>query len=152
MHREPARCYPGTLRAVRSTTRLLLAAVLCASLPSPAHAAEEEPAAVRAEMLYSRIPPDILVNLRGSGGHYLMVTAEIQTSRQADIDNALYHAAAIRHHMLMSMGEVAYRDALSPEGRVRLGEQSLAIVRRVLDEETGDNDVRAVLFSSYLVE
>ena len=144
------RCYPDTVRGVSFPLLSLLLALLVAAPPIPAAAAEGE--AAPAPLLYGRIPPDIIVNLRGSGAHYLMVTAEIQTRSQADIENVLHHAAAIRHHMLMSMGEVGYREALTPEGRQQLADEALAIVRRVLAEEAGGNEVEAVLFTSYLVE
>jgi len=156
---------------------LLLAVALCGSLPTGVGAAEEATAesagevtgevtgdaaeeatgeateeAVQSAAHYTRLAPDILVNLRGSGGHYLMVTAEVQTRSAADVEKVMQHAPAIRHHMLMSMGEMGYREALTVEGRQKLADDSLAIIRRVLDEETGANEVVAVLFTSYLVE
>ena len=126
------------------------AAALLAAGPGRAWASEDEGA--DRQVLYTKLHPDIIVNLRGSGSHYLMVTAQVQTPSRADVDNTQVHLPAIRHHMLMMMGEMGYREALTPEGRQKLADETLAIVRRVLDEEVGENAVERVLFTSYLVE
>ena len=153
MSRNAFGWYRGATRCVSAT---LLALTLNGAALPPAHAqgtaAEATPVESRPGSLFTKLYPDFIVNLRGNGSHFLMVTTQVQTRAQVDIDNALKHRPALRHHLLMLLGDVSYRDALSPEGRLKLAEDALAVVRRVLDEEAGGSEIEAVLFTSYLVE
>ena len=148
----------ATLRVSAALLALcLIAAVLVPARQASATAEAAEEVAAQAsdsgdELLYTKLYPDFIVNLRGSGSHFLMVTTQIRTRLQSDIDNALLHLPALRHNLLMLMGEISYRDALSVEGRQKLADDALAAIQRVLDEEVGGSEVEAVLFTDYLVE
>ncbi len=144
--------YRGATRDVSAWLLPLLLAMTFMLFPGAGDAASDAPPAATGELLFTKLSPDIIVNLRGSGSHYLMVTAQLQTRRPEDILNAQRHLPALRHNLLMMMGGFDYREAMTLEGRQKLADESLAIVRRVLDEEAGSNAVEAVLFTSYLVE
>ena len=150
MPKAHRRWYRGAAGAV-SATLLVFLSLLSLAPPGTALAGEA-PATEPGELLFAKLHPDFIVNLRGAGSHFLMVTAQIQTRRPEDVQNALHHLPALRHELLMIMGELGFRDALSLEGRQKLAEDSLTAVRRVLDEETGGNAVEAILFTDYQVE
>ena len=155
MPQYTSRWYPRSAATGSGLAIFLLGLVLTGTpvlLPAAEQATAEAAGVAKAELLFARLTSDLVVNLRGSGAHYLMVTAELQTRSQTDNDNAQPHAPAIRHQLLMNMGEMGYREALTIEGRQKLAEQALQTVREVLDEEAGGNNVEAVLFTSYLVE
>lgn len=126
---------------------MLLLLCMAHILPAPGLSAKEAKD-------YVKIHPDLVVNLQSDDGQdrLLLVTLRAQVNTAAQRDALVRHMPAVRHELLMFMSEQPYLHLRSGEGRSWLQNEALRVIREALQEQTGQPQVKAVVFAEYVLE
>ncbi len=126
-------------------------AMLMLLLSTGLHAAED--GAKPAEAEYYKLRPDLVANLQSRGRpHFLMLTAQVMSRGSDGIKAAQYHTPALRHQILLLMGDQSANVLKTLEGKKKLQADILAIIQEVLTEETGEPQIEAVYFTDFVIE
>ncbi len=113
-------------------------------------AAEED---TPAEAKYYKLRPDLVANLQSRGrSHFLMLTAQVMSRGPEGIKQAQYHLPALRHQILLLMGDQSYSTLKTLKGKKKLQGDILAIIQEILTEETGESQIEAVYFTDFVIE
>ncbi len=120
-------------------------------LPSTGLQAAEEAPQAGAE--YYKLHPDLIANLQGGGrAHFLMLTVQLMSRGPDGIKYAKYHAPALRHQVLLLMGDQSHSALTTLEGKKKLQADVLAAIQKVLTEETGEAQIEGAYFTNFVIE
>jgi flagellar FliL protein len=102
---------------------------------------------------YLALDPAFVVNLAGAdSSRYLQVSVEVMTRDSKAIDGLKLHMPAIRNNLLMLFGQKTTEDLSGREGREALRQLALTEVQKVMREETGDDAIEALYFTSFVTQ
>jgi flagellar FliL protein len=112
-----------------------------------AHGSEKRPAK------YLALDPAFVVNLAGpDADRYLQVQVELMTRDAQAADAIKLHTPAIRDRLLLLFGTRTAAELASRDGRESLRQLALAEVQKVMHEETGEDAVEALYFTSFVTQ
>ncbi len=102
---------------------------------------------------YVAIDPPFVVNITdGQSLRFMQVTAQFKVAN-ADSANAINtHISAIRHSILMLLGDQTVRDVYTTRGKEKLRQQCLAEAKKVLSAYTDTNGIENIYFTSFIIQ
>ena len=102
---------------------------------------------------YLSLEPAFVVNLAGpDADRYLQVQVELMTRDPLAADAIKLHTPAIRDRLLLLFGTKTADELSAREGREALRQLALAEVQKVMQEETGEDAVEALYFTSFVTQ
>jgi flagellar FliL protein len=102
---------------------------------------------------YLSLEPAFVVNLAGADAdRYLQVQVELMTRDPLAADSIKLHTPAIRDRLLLLFGTKTAEELSAREGRENLRQLALAEVQKVMNEETGEDSVEALYFTSFVTQ
>jgi len=117
------------------------------------HAEEAESESAEASgqsVAYMDLSPAFVVNLDGkeSDIRYLQVNMSVMVGKESELEIVRKHSPVLRHHLNMLFSSLDFNDINNTEGKNKLTEESLKVVRDALKKATGKPIVKAVYFNS----
>lgn len=113
-------------------------------------AAAESSEASGNTVAYMDLSPAFVVNLDGkeSDIRYLQVNMSVMVGKESELEIVRKHSPVLRHHLNMLFSSLDFNDINNTEGKKKLTEESLKVVRDALKKATGKPIVKAVYFNS----
>ena len=121
-------------------------------LPIPLMAADEEAAAD--EATYFELSPPFVVNLQDTGKRIRFLQARIQVFARsnASIEEVKTHNAPLRDALITLLSSQSRADINTSQKKKALQEKALNLVKKVLKEETGKEQVEGLYFTNFVVQ
>ena len=120
---------------------------------SKADGDEEDDGGPKQPAQYLALDPAFVVNLAGTDAdRYLQVQVELMTRDPLAADAIKLHTPAIRDRLLLLFGTKTAEELASRDGRESLRQLALAEVQKVMNEETGEDSVEALFFTSFVTQ
>jgi flagellar FliL protein len=114
---------------------------------------EEDGGGAKQPAKYLAMDPAFVVNLAGpDADRYLQVQVELMTRDPLAADAIKLHTPAIRDRLLLLFGTKTAEELASRDGRESLRQLALAEVQKVMNEETGEDAVEALYFTSFVTQ
>lgn len=128
-------------------------ATLASGLPAAEGTAVAAPAKPRGPAIYHALEPAFIANLEGERHQrFLQVQVDVMSRNAKSIESVKVHAPQIRSRLLMLFGQQTPAQLATREGKESLQAAVLDEVRAILLAETGDADVEAVFFSTFVMQ
>lgn len=132
-------------------SRLLLLSVM--TFMSVSTLAEDEEAAPAPKAQYVELKPSFVANFGGGGKlKYLKADISLRVPSPAAADTIEAHKPLVRHEIVMLFSRQTDQTMTAPGGQEQVRAEALAAVKAVLKEETGDEQVDDLLFTSFVVQ
>ena len=111
-------------------------------------------AAPKAAPIYYKFDPAFVVNFGGAGSaRYFQVTVECMSRDQAILDTLKNNDPAVRNDLVLLFSSQDSNSLLSTDGKEKLRAETLAAIRKVLDEEGADGkQIEQVYFTSFVIQ
>lgn len=114
---------------------------------------EPEPEIPKEPANYVALEPAFIVNLdAGHSQRFLQVQVEVMTRDRGMVEKIQLHAPRIRSALLLLFGQQKPEDLATRAGKERLQAEVLAEIQEILVAETGESDVEAVYFTSFVMQ
>jgi flagellar FliL protein len=123
--------------------------------PDPKAAAEAAAkAAEKAPALYVALDPPFVVNFEAEQlVRFLQVTVQVMSRDPATIDLIKTNDPVVRNDLLLLLGNQNYTTISSREGKEKLRQQALEVVRKVVTNAGGKaSKVEAIYFTSFVMQ
>lgn len=115
--------------------------------------AAEEEAAPKDPAHYFALEPAFVVNLDDEHAQrFLQVQVQVMTRNEALLEEIERHAPRIRSALLLLFGQQKAENLVSRAGKEQLQADVLAEVQRIIKEETGEDGIEAVYFTSFVMQ
>jgi len=103
--------------------------------------------------VYIPIEPAFVVNFTDTDkARFLQITMEVM-SRNPEVPALIEtHLPAIRNNLVLLFSSQTYEVISTLEGKEALREETLIVVQEILEEETGDEGIEAVYFTSIVMQ
>lgn len=106
-----------------------------------------------AQTVYLDFEQPFVVNFQDEGQlRYLQITVSVMASQQAAIDAVKRHMPLIRNNLVMLFSGMSRDAALSREGKEKIRKDAEAEVQKVLKEQTGKPGIKALYFTSFVMQ
>ena len=111
---------------------------------------DEAAAASGDSVAYLDLSPAFVVNLDGkeSDVRYLQINMSVMVDQESDLEMVKTHMPVLRHHLNMLFSSLDFNDISDREGKNKLTDETLKVVRDSLKEAAGKPLVKAVFFNS----
>lgn len=130
---------------------ILIAAIVSLFGAGVASAADEE-GAERKPVAYFSLKPSIISNVQGNA-HYARCDVQLMTKDVRNLELIRIHAPALRHELLLLLGDQQGDNLLTPAGREGFRKQALTAVKKALEKQTGKKGVvDDLFFTSFFVQ
>ena len=114
---------------------------------------DEEGDDVPQAAVYLPIDPAFVVNFASQGkARFLQITVEVMTRDETVPDKVKLHMPVIRNNLMLLFSTQTYDTASTLEGKESLREEALEVVQQILEEETGDQGIEAIYFTSFVMQ
>jgi flagellar FliL protein len=125
--------------------------------PKPDATAAEAPAekaTPKTAALYFKFDPAFVVNFGGEGSaRYLQVMVEAMTRDPPTLEMIKNNEPAVRNDLVMLFSSQDNATLLSPDGKEKLRNATLEVVRKIVTAEGGDpKSVENVYFTSFVIQ
>ena len=99
---------------------------------------------------YLLLDPAFVVNLEAgdSGIRYLQLNLSVMVAQESELELVKKHMPVIRHNLNLLFGSLDFNDIRSREGKQKLTDESLKVIRDALQSSIGKPVVQAVFFNS----
>jgi flagellar protein FliL len=129
----------------------ILLALLCVSVTSTVYAEDAEPVSIQ----YHGLKPPFVANFGSENGKklkFLKADISVRVSSGTAITEVMNHDALVRHQIVMLLSRQSEKSLSSSAGQEKLRKEALKIVQETLGEETGDEQIDDLLFTSFVVQ
>ncbi len=99
---------------------------------------------------YFALKPSLIANVQGKA-RYARCDIQIMVDEDTLPDIQL-HASAIRHELLLLLGDQKGESLQDPKGKERFRQTALSAVGKVVKTLTGKNSVKDLFFTSFFVQ
>ena len=113
---------------------------------------DAQPAPEDAPPIYYAVESPFVVNLEGDRLRFLQIELELVAGDQGVLDAVERHMPRIRNDLIMLFSGVEYDRIRQKEGRESLQEAAHAEIVEVLETEDEPADLRAVLFTNFIIQ
>ena len=120
--------------------------------PETEKAEDAEPTPKDAPPIYYAIESPFVVNLEGKRLRFLQLKVELVAGEQGVLDAVERHMPRIRNDLIMLFSGVEYDRIRQKDGRESLQEAAHDKIVEVLEAEDEPADLRAVLFTNFIVQ
>lgn len=93
-----------------------------------------------------------MVNLKGSGKHYLRANIQVMAKGEDVIEDVKKHQALIRHELILLLSEQELGGIASPDGREHLRQDALQVIQDALRTTTGRPGIKGVYFTNFVTQ
>ena len=105
------------------------------------------------EVFYETLNPPFVVNFEDKNYvRFLQVSVDVMTESQPAIENVKKHMPVIRNNIVLILGEVTYADISTREGKEGLRTRILEDIQKVLKKRAGDESVKELFFTSFVMQ
>jgi flagellar FliL protein len=112
-----------------------------------------EPEVPKSPAQYVALDPAFIVNLDDERSQrFLQVQVELMSRNPKSIEQIQRHAPRIRSQLLLLFGQQKAEDLSTRAGKEKLQTDVLAEVQAILKAETGEAEVEAVYFTSFVMQ
>jgi flagellar FliL protein len=127
--------------------------LLSCFIPGLALAADEEEGeeAEKTQVAYFSLSPSLITNVQ-EGARYLRCDVQLMTKDAANLEAIRLHAPAIRHELLLLMGEQKGKALKTASGKEKLRKMALKAAAKVMKKQTGKESVDDLFFTAYFVQ
>ncbi len=133
----------------------LFALILALTLPVTAFAEDEEEAAegeeAQLQSAYHSLKPSLTTNVQGDA-KYVRCDVQIMTKDDRNLEQIQLHSPALRHEMLLLLGDQKGEKLKTPAGKEALRKQALKALGKVMQELTGKNTIDGLFFTAFFVQ
>ncbi len=136
-----------------SIFRILLACSFMFSISQPTWAEESDIPAPSA--IYYAIQEPFTINFLNQSqqkARYLQIRVALKSSNADSIASAEENLPMLQDALLDLFSAQTYADMLSTEGRIALQQTALDTVKSILNEETGNDEIDAIYFTSFILQ
>ncbi len=115
----------------------------------------EEEATESTPAIYYAIEEPFTINFLNQSkkqARYLQIKVTLKSTDQAAIDNAKLNLPMIQDALLDLFSDQSYDQVNSVEGRTELQQQTLDTIKTLLKEETDNDAIDAVYFTSFILQ
>ncbi len=121
--------------------------------PVEGEEAEAEAVVPKEPANYHALEPAFVVNLESEHSQrYLQVQVEVMSRKPKTIEQVQRHTPRIRSSLLLLLGQQRAEDLATRPGKEKLQADVLAEIQNILRAETGEADVEAVYFTSFVMQ
>lgn len=140
-------------RILKKMMRLVSLLILTCSMISPgfALAADEEEGQEKKPAVYYSVKPSLIANVTGKA-KYARCDIQLMVADEESLAGVQLHAPAIRHELLLLLGEQKGEDLKDPKGKERFRQSALSAVGSVVKAQTGTNSIKDLFFTSFFVQ
>lgn len=128
--------------------------MLCLIVSGAALAADEETAQQqeqKAPALFHKLSPSLVTNVQGSAA-YVRCDVQLMTRGEANLEQIALHQAALRHELLLLLGDQQGDMVKTPKGKEKLRKSALKAVNRVMDGMDCSKCVDDLYFTGFFVQ
>ena len=100
---------------------------------------------------YFSLKPSLIANVQGKA-RYARCDIQLMANGEESIPDLKLHAPAIRHELLLLLGDQKGEDLMSPQGKEKFRRNALSAAGKVIKEQTGVNSVKDLFFTSFFVQ
>lgn len=100
---------------------------------------------------YYQVKPSLVANL-ASGGKYIRCDVQLMTNDELFLEELNLHGPAIRHSLLLLLSEQDGKSIKSPSGKEALRKKALSTLGKLMQELSGKNELKALFFTTFLVQ
>ena len=136
------------VQAIRAIALVLLTLLLIPLTLSAADKQQKEPPT---PINYYPIKPSLVANL-ASGGRYIRCDIQLMTNDETLLEDLRRHDPAIRHTLLMLLSDQDGNKIKTPEGKEALRKEALSQIRTLIKKESGKTSLKALFFTTFLVQ
>ncbi len=132
---------------------VLFAFILLTFLPALLWANDEDVAPAQA--IYYSIPEPFTISFleqSNQQARFLQINVSLMAYDQAILDSAELNLPMLQDALRTLFSEQSFASVSSVEGRKTLQTRSLETVKTILKEETGQDDLAAVYFTSFILQ
>lgn len=116
---------------------------------------EKKKGEIPAPAKYFAMDPPFVVNLTGGsedGPRYLQVEVQLMTRDEEALKHLEENAPAIRANLLMLFSQVKATEIADRAGKEKLQQEALHETQKLMEEETGEECVDELLFTSFVTQ
>ncbi len=113
---------------------------------------EEAEAEEEAPPIYIALDPFVVNFDNPTVARFLQVKLQVMTRSPETAKAIEEHMPVIRNALVMLFSGQKYEDVATREGKERLRQRTLAEIRKVLEERTGDPGVEDVYFTAFVMQ
>jgi len=136
---------------MRLFSLLLLSAALLVSVNIPAASEAKQEEKKKAPPLYYKLSPSLIANVHGKAS-YVRCNVQLMTRDEEHLEKITHHTPALRHELLLLLGDQDGQKLKAPKGKEKLRKAALKGVRKTMESITGDPMVEDLYFTSYFVQ
>jgi flagellar FliL protein len=100
---------------------------------------------------YFSLKPSLIANVQGKA-RYVRCDVQLMTMDEASLADIQLHAPALRHELLLLLGDQKGEDLKALAGREKLRTQALEAVGKVMEAQTGKKSIEGLFFTSFFVQ
>ncbi len=130
--------------------RLFSLLILTWSVLFPGFAIAEEDGEKKPAVYFS-ISPSLIANVQGKA-RYARCDIQLMLENEEAVPEIKLHAPAIRHELLLLLGDQNGADLQDPKGKERFRQAALSAVGSVIKKQTGKNSIKDLFFTSFFVQ
>lgn len=122
-------------------------------LPNISWAADDEEGPTKA--IYYRFPKSIVINFlqqSNQDARYLQIKIALMSRDQSYIDSATLNLPMLEDALRTLFTEQNMKSVSSTDGRKALKEKAFELVKTLLEEETGDDKLGGLYFTSFILQ
>jgi len=124
---------------------LVSGAALSAAEEAAPQEAEKQPA------LFHKLTPSLITNVQGSAG-YVRCDVQLMTRGDAKLEQLALHQAALRHELLLLLGDQQSDVVKTPKGKEKLRKKALKAVNGVMENFDCSECVDDLYFTGFFVQ
>ncbi|VAW86990.1 hypothetical protein MNBD_GAMMA17-1532 [hydrothermal vent metagenome] len=83
---------------------------------------------------------------------YLQINVEVMSRDQEVIDNISHHLPKIKNNFLVLFSDLNFEMITNAAGKQKLRDLALEELRKILKDETGNDDVEALYFTGFVMQ
>lgn len=130
---------------MRFISLLILAYSLVYSGITMADDAEKRPA------VYLPLNPSLIANVQGNA-RYARCDVQLMINSEENLPDVRLHAPAIRHELLLLLGDQKGEALMTPQGKEKFRLSALSAAGMVIKQLTGVDSVKDLFFTSFFVQ
>ena len=103
------------------------------------------------QAVYFSLSPSLIANVNGNA-RYARCDIQLLVADEESLPDVRLHSPAIRHELLLLLGDQDGAALQDPKGKERFRQSALSAVGSVIKKQTGKNSIKDLFFTSFFVQ